>query len=234
MPAKHTISILSLFLALSFFFSGCTAINYGVGVALSPQMKQIQKEEYKPKGPIRNNYTLKVFSNSSEKEVHWANGLFIKEQRSGELHHMRTDTVIIRSKDGSYLKGEVTHIEKSPNGNILQFNNDQKLSVHKIDSIKFYSEKKERPKSGDKPLTAADFLTPLKTLPSSEIGGFYLGFDVCLAFDGCRQDDIEPYFVEVDQVDEVVYQTGMGLLPIYLASIGLLTDIIVGTLILVL
>ncbi len=218
---------ISFLLVLAVLGLGCTVLNFGVGAAISPPQKDVQKEQFKPESfhsiyPIK--FTTKVYSNSSVKEVGMSNGFFVKEKGSDNLLHMDQNDVVVHRQNNGELNGYITHLGKSPEGIFLRFRDEQKVSIYEIDTLKFYT--KERDPEYNYVTEHIGLVTDStrQTLRNSEMENFYLGFDV-------YRSDVEPYFVEVKQVDKVVYRTGMGPLPYFLGGIGLLTDIIVGTLI---
>lgn len=210
--------------------SGCSVINFGIGVALDSPRKTMLEEEFDPHYMVPDhfmNYSSKIFTGSGVKKTGRCDGFFIKEKQSDSLLHIYPENVTVYKKDGSSLNGFIKYFGKNESG--LYFRFDSKtVPFSEIDKIIFYSMDAGiiHHEEGYYTLHAGENLKR-KVLHHSEIEALYLGFNV-------YSEDAPPVFVEVGEVEKIIYKREMSILPYALAGAGLAVDIIAGILILVL
>ncbi|HEX6983141.1 MAG TPA: hypothetical protein VF181_10305 [Balneolaceae bacterium] len=212
------------------FLSGCSVINFGIGAALEGPRKTVLKEEFHPNYMPPDHslrYSTKVFTGLSVTEAGACDGFFIKEKQTGSLYHMAPDNVTIYKKDGSSLNGVIKYFGKNKSGLFLRFDS-KSVPFNEIEKIQFHTMDADilRLEDGSYMLYPGTD-SKRKTLHHSEIEALYLGFNV-------YSKDNPSYFVEVDQVEKIIYKRDMSILPYALAGVGLVIDTVAVILILIL
>ncbi len=230
-------SIYPLFVAALLFWtlSGCSVINFGIGAAIDGPSDLVQQNEYKAE-PVhiphfRVKYVRLHTVDGGVREFSGASAYFVQEKGKGFIG-INPNGVEIRRKDGTSGTGFLGSYRRAKGDVSLEltdpqtYDSSQTIPVSDLARIRFYPFRADTlaAYSGDhlyEPMGNRE----IYTLDVADIEGFYLGF---------FRDEAgeEPFYVQVGEVEKVVYRQPMGMTPYLLAGVGLVADVIIGIILL--
>lgn len=210
-----------IILILTIFFQGCTVINLGIGTALDPPEREKEINEFELREPKPNGYTNTV--NTKDGEINTAVLTdFLVKTSSDDLLTIRSEATVITSN--YEFTSTLSRVSYSEDNSFFILDNAQKISLDDIQSIAFKTTSFKK----DSLLNIEAALTDT-LLTGKDIEEIYLGFGT--TFDGFQPDFA--HVIPLKEVESIHYKEPvMNMGTMYLVSVGLVADVIIGTILL--
>ncbi|MFN1836293.1 hypothetical protein AB2B38_013615 [Balneola sp. MJW-20] len=204
------------------FVQGCTVINLGVGTALAPPERDKQRSEFKLRKPKANGFTNTVTTKDSTLNTAVLTD-FLIGTKEGELFPLRSAPLLVSGQDT--IQTFLSAAGYSDNTSYFRTNSGSRITLSEIQSLQFDT----TPFIKDSLLSIGDAVKDT-TLNRGEIDEIYLGF-------GTTFGGMQPGYAPVIPIREVVSihykEPVMNTGTMYLVGVGLVTDLIIGSALLI-